>query len=63
MAKELTIVKTDNDGYIVKAVDPEQMKQTLTTYPNFGAVVKETRTFFDEVIVKGKKDDTEPTAE
>lgn len=54
MAKEFTIVKSDNNGYIIKALHPEENKGTLTTHANFGQVVKQAREWFDEVVVKGK---------
>lgn len=51
MAQELTIIKTDNGRYIVKQIDTVAQRQALQAFTNFGAVVKEARVLFDEIIV------------
>ncbi len=52
--KEVRVVQADG-GYIVTTVDQQNGQQALKVFTNFGAVVKHSREFFGETIVKGSK--------
>lgn len=59
MAKEFAIVEA-NGGYIIKAIDTSVGTEPgLLVKPNFGAVIKAARVFFNETKTAAQGDNQE----